>query len=152
MLSQPKLNFPEFQLKVKNTEKGWLIFDIIRKKYVTLTSEEWVRQHVIHYLIQVLRVNAALMKVEQQVRTGSVNSRFDIATYYSDASVQLIVECKASSVPLSEQTTAQVLRYSAPLAPTYIMITNGIQHHVATLKKDTNVYEWIGNFNDLQLI
>jgi len=152
MISQTKLQFPEFQLRVKNTEKGWLIFDIIRKKYITLTPEEWVRQHVIHYLIQVLNVSATLIQVEKRVLTGTVNSRFDIATYYPDSSVQLVVECKASTVPLTQETTDQVLRYSEPLAPDYIMITNGLHHHVACLSKRDSVYQWIENFKDFQLV
>ncbi len=152
MISQTKLQFPEFQLRVKNTEKGWLIFDIIRKKYVTLTPEEWVRQHVIHYLIQVLNVSATLIQVEKRVLTGTVNSRFDIATYYPDSSVQLVVECKATFVPLTPETAAQVLRYSEPLAPDYIMITNGLNHHVASLNKEASVYHWIENFSDFKLV
>ena len=152
MISQTKLQFPEFQLRVKNTEKGWLIFDIIRKKYVTLTPEEWVRQHVIHYLVQILKVSTALIQVEKRVLTGTVNSRFDIATYYPDSSVQLVVECKASTVPLTQETTDQVLRYSEPLAPDYIMITNGLHHHVACLNKRQSVYQWIENFKDFQLV
>jgi hypothetical protein len=152
MISQTKLQFPEFQLRVKNTEKGWLIFDIIRKKYITLTPEEWVRQHVIHYLVQILKVSTALIQVEKRVLTGTVNSRFDIATYYPDSSVQLVVECKASTVPLTQETTDQVLRYSEPLAPDYIMITNGLHHHVACLNKRQSVYQWIENFKDFQLV
>jgi len=74
MHSLPKLQFPPYSFKAKNTEKGWVIFDIIRKKFVLLQPEEWVRQHLIHFLIDQWNISQSLMKVEHKVTTGQFNS------------------------------------------------------------------------------
>lgn len=123
------LNLPSARFKVKNTENRTLIWDIIRKKYLPLTSEEWVRQHYVHYLIYHRGVRPQRLLLEKKVMTAMKASRFDIAIVNSDRSVSLIVECKASEIAINDDAIVQLLRYAYELKSRYLALTNGIQHY-----------------------
>ncbi len=122
------LSLPAFEYKVKKQEKGLYIYDIIRKKYVLLTPEEWVRQHFIHYLIRCKNYPPALIAVEKEIDLYGLKKRFDIICYDRQGMPYLIVECKAASVPLSQQVFDQVFGYNLTMAARYVAITNGIIH------------------------
>ena len=112
------LSLPPFDYKVKKQSGICLIFDIIRKKYVVLTPEEWVRQHVIHYLIGHKGYAPAAIAVERAVDLYGMSRRFDIVAFGKDGAPRLLIECKAPSVSLTRQV-------SAP----YVAVTNGILHY-----------------------
>jgi len=150
MHSLPSLQFPSYSFKAKNTEKGWVIFDIIRKKFVLLQPEEWVRQHLIHFLIDHWNISQSLMKVEHKVTTGQINSRFDLAVFKSDGYVHLLAECKAPSVALDQKVIHQSLRYCEVLQPDYLLITNGLTHKLAQLKREDKSYTWLSSINEFQ--
>lgn len=122
------LNLPSARFKVKNTENRTLIWDNIRKKYLPLTSEEWVRQHFVHYLISYCGVRPQSILLEKKVMTAMKASRFDIAVVNSDHSISLIVECKASEIAINDNAVAQLLRYAYELKSRYLALTNGMQH------------------------
>jgi len=88
------------------------IFDIIRKKFIVLTPEEWVRQHVIHYLINEKKHPQSLINVEKELTVNGTKKRYDIVTYRSDGSIYLMVECKAPKVKITQQTFDQIARYN----------------------------------------
>lgn len=127
-MEQTVLNLPPASLKVKNTENHWLIWDIIRKKYLPLTSEEWVRQHFVHYLINRKRVARSRILIERKVRTAQKRSRFDIAVIADSENFSIVVECKSSEIKLNEEAAYQMQRYAYELKPEFLVLTNGLQH------------------------
>lgn len=123
------LNLPpfEFQIKTQGTHK--YIFDKIRKKYVSLTPEEWVRQNFVRYLTQQKRYPPALMAVEMFFEHDSKKQhRSDIVVFSRKAQPVLIVECKAPHVKITTQTIEQIQRYNLKLRVKYLVVTNGLEH------------------------
>lgn len=137
------LNFPAAQFRVKNTEKGRLIFDEIRKKFVVLTPEEWVRQHVIKWLLQVKNIPASLINVEKQLIIAGTKKRYDLLVYNTQGNIALIVECKAPEVSIKQEVFDQIARYNLVLDATYLMVTNGLNHYYCNLDYDQQRYNFI---------
>lgn len=133
-----ELSLPSFDYKVEKRGGVLFIYDIIRKKYVTLTPEEWVRQHFINYLIRVKHYPPALIAVEKEIGLYGLKRRFDLVCYDREGKPYLIVECKAASVVLSQSVFDQVFGYNLIMAAPYVVVTNGIQHfcgHLDTKKQ-----------------
>ncbi|GHV63797.1 restriction endonuclease subunit R [Bacteroidia bacterium] len=130
------LSLPPFEYKVQKRNNIVFIYDIIRKKYIVLTPEEWVRQHVIHYLIDVKHYPAALIAVEREIELNGLKRRYDIVCYNKLANPVLIVECKAPSITLSQTTFDQAFEYNTILNAKYVLITNGIRHLCGTIGED----------------
>src|SRR5215510_4005408 len=114
---------PDFRIKKEN-DKDWL-FDPIRKKWLVLTPEEWVRQNFVQYLIQVKKYPAALIAQEKLIQVGELKKRFDILVYNDHHQPLMMVECKAPSVPLTETVLHQLLRYHIAVPTGLLVITNG---------------------------
>lgn len=142
------LNLPATQFRVKNTEKGRLIFDPIRKKFVVLTPEEWVRQHVVHWLLSQKRHPASLIAIEKQLQVANTQKRFDIVTYQRDAKIHTLIECKAPDVKIDQQVFDQIARYNLSLNAQYLMITNGIEHYFCIMNYDQQRYQFIPEIPD----
>jgi len=121
-----QLKFPEYKFQLQKTGHRTMIFDIIRKKFVTLTPEEWVRQHVIHYLVGEKKVPASLIGVESAIKLFNTKKRFDIAVFDRNGKPLLVVECKAPSVALTQDVLDQVVRYNMALKVNFLMLTNGL--------------------------
>lgn len=132
-----ELSLPAFEYKVKRQSGAVMIFDVIRKKYVILTPEEWVRQHVIHYLIEVKEVPAALIAVEREIELYGLRRRFDVVAFDRQGDPWLLVECKAPSVTLTRQVFDQAFRYNITLEAPYVAITNGIVHYCGKINPET---------------
>ncbi len=122
------LNFPEYPFRLIENEGKLSIFDQVRKKYVVLTPEEWVRQHVIQYLISEKNVPVSLIKVETEIQLYQTKKRFDIAVFDRNGLPLLLVECKAPSVPLTQAVLDQAVRYNITMKVGFLMLTNGLQH------------------------
>lgn len=128
-MSLPVLNFPLMDARFKKNEKGNLqIFDVIRKKFVDLTAEEWVRQHLVHFLIQEIQVPLAVIAVEKQFFLNNTKRRFDVLVYTTDLKPLVMVECKAPEVEINQFTVNQALRYNLELKVPYVLLSNGLQH------------------------
>ncbi len=125
---QVELNLPHFEIKTRISDGQRQVFDIIRKKYVILTPEEWVRQHFINYLITSKGYPAGLISVEMPVQINGMQQRADIVVHNKQGEPTLIVECKAPSVKLSNATYTQAARYNLMLRANMLVVTNGIQH------------------------
>ncbi|KAA6441511.1 type I restriction enzyme HsdR N-terminal domain-containing protein [Dyadobacter flavalbus] len=123
------LNLPSFAYKVKQVSGKPYIFDIIRRKFVSLTPEEWVRQHFIHLLITHYGYPKSLFAVETGLKYNSLAKRTDIVILSVDSLPFLLVECKAPSVPVNEAVLAQIGRYHFTLQPRFLAVTNGIDHY-----------------------
>ncbi len=124
-----ELNLPPFDYKVQKQQGQLFIYDIIRKRYVVLTPEEWVRQHMIHYLVGCKSYSPALIAVERKIDLYGLKRRFDIVCYDRETNPYLIIECKAPTVALSQIVFDQVFGYNLVLAARYVAVTNGIDHH-----------------------
>ncbi len=138
-----KLNFPLYSFRLKSSENKTLIFDIVRKKYVVLTPEEWVRQHTIHFLHFEKKHPLSLMGIEKQLTINSLKKRTDILVYNRDGELYLIVECKAPSVEISQQTFDQIARYNLALNAPLLMVTNGMSHYFCQMNHKKQGYDFL---------
>jgi len=138
-----KLNLPDFDLKIKSKENKYFILDIIRKKYVVLTPEEWVRQNFLHFLIDHKKYPVSLIAVEKQLKINNLSKRTDILIFDKNAQPDIIVECKAPSVRISQDTFDQIARYNLNLKAKYLIITNGLQHYFAKIDQKEKKYEFL---------
>ena len=140
-----KLNFPDYEFKIKNIDNKTYIFDIVRKKFFILNPEEWVRQHVICYLLE-KEVSMNHIGIEKKVIVNKMNKRFDIVVYNRDGSVKLLVECKAPSVKIDQAVFDQTLIYNKSLNSQFMMITNGLIHFFFKIDYKTKKYKFIKEF------
>ncbi|WP_339698558.1 type I restriction enzyme HsdR N-terminal domain-containing protein [uncultured Marixanthomonas sp.] len=135
-----QLNFPKYQFRFKSSENKTLIFDEIRKKFIILTPEEWVRQHVVRFLISEKKYSKSLINVEKQLKVKDTIKRYDVVVYNRDGSIFLIVECKAPSISITQQTFDQIARYNLVANATYLMVTNGLEHYYCQMDYENEKY------------
>jgi hypothetical protein len=127
-IHQP-LNFPSLSLTVEEDVHGDLsIYDSLRKKYLVLTPEEWVRQHMIHFLIQYHQYPKSLFSLEKGLKYNTMTKRFDVLVHDRVGEPFLLIECKAPNVNLSQKTMEQVCQYNSRIKAQYIGVSNGINH------------------------
>jgi len=138
-----KLNLPDFAFSLKKVYGQEKILDIIRKKYVVLTPEEWVRQNVIHYFKEYLGVPVTLMAVEKSFKIGNVSKRFDIAVYDPNGSPVMLTECKSPDVSISQKVFDQAARYNMRLHVHYLFITNGLSHYGGIVDYKNQAFNYI---------
>jgi hypothetical protein len=138
-----KINFPAYQFRFKSNENKTLIFDIVRKKFVVLSPEEWVRQHVLHLLTSELNYPISMINVEKQLQLHNTKKRYDIVVYNSDASIHLIVECKAPNVTIDQAVFDQIARYNFSLKSSYLMVTNGLEHFYCSIDYQMEQYNFL---------
>lgn len=143
-----ELNFPAYQFRFKSSENKTSIFDPIRKKFIILTPEEWVRQHTIQYLIQEKKYPLSLINVEKLIKINDMNKRYDILVYHPDGSINVIVECKAPKVQITQQVFDQIARYNLVAKADYLMITNGLQHYYCQMDYQKEAYDFLRNIPD----
>lgn len=120
-----KINYPDKKPPIKNQSGKESIFCFIRKRWVVLTPEEWVRQNFLLYLTETLHYPASLIAVEKQLMVADLKKRFDIVVYDKNAIPFMIIECKEMNVALAENTLQQVLRYNMKVQAKYVVVTNG---------------------------
>jgi len=126
-------DLPSYSFKVIDENGKKLIFDEIRKKFVSLTPEEWVRQHFIKYLIIEKKYPASLFTVESSLKLNKMNKRCDAIVYNSCGKPMLIVECKSPDVPLNQAVFDQIARYNMVYKVRYLIVTNGKNHFVCKI-------------------
>ena len=122
------LNFPKYEFSTKIKKNKPYIFDPIRKKWLVLTSEEWVRQHCIQYFIKTKNVPLGLIQVEKKLSVNLNPKRYDIVVYNRNKTIAVLVECKAPSIQLNQKTFDQIALYNSVLKSEYLMLTNGLNH------------------------
>ncbi|MDR1887190.1 MAG: type I restriction enzyme HsdR N-terminal domain-containing protein [Prevotellaceae bacterium] len=135
-----QLNLPPFEHRIKNSEKGKLIFDFVRNKYVALTPEEWVRQNFLQYLIQVKKMPKSLIRVEMSLELNGLAKRSDIVVHSRRGDPLLAVECKASEVKITQAVFEQLARYNLQLNVPYLVVTNGITHFCCKFSETEQQY------------
>ncbi|MBD0835328.1 type I restriction enzyme HsdR N-terminal domain-containing protein [Aestuariibaculum suncheonense] len=142
------LNFPKFSFRFKSSENKISIFDCIRKKFVVLQPEEWVRQHCLMYLMEVKGYPKSLINIEKELIVNDLKKRYDIVIFNPDGSIHLIVECKAPSVTINQQTFDQIAQYNQVLNATYLMVTNGLNHYYCQMDFVNERYDFLKDIPD----
>lgn len=135
-----KLNFPEYLFRFKNSENKVLIFDEIRKKFVVLTPEEWVRQHVVKFLLEEKKYPKSYINVEKNIKINGLTKRYDIVVFNPDGSIFLLVECKAQEVSITQNVFDQIARYNLKLNAQYLMVTNGLNNYFCQMDFENEKY------------
>lgn len=146
------LNLPKYQLNIKLENNKQVIFDIVRRKFIVLTPEEWVRQNFVHYLIHDKGFAMSLLSVEHSLKLNSMNRRADIVAFNRKAQPWLIVECKATSVQISQSVFDQIARYNITLRVPYLIVTNGLSHYCCHIDFENNSYSFLNeipNYSDI---
>ena len=138
-----QLHFPSYSFTLKNRENKPYILDTIRKKYVRLTPEEWVRQHVIMFLIETHKYPKSLLNVEKEFLVNGTKKRYDIVVYNKGGSIFLMIECKSYDIAITQQVFDQIARYNLELNATYLMVTNGLDHYYCQMDYDNEHYTFL---------
>lgn len=140
-----KLNLPEYAFRIHIENGKEMIFDPIRKKFVVLTPEEWVRQNFIQFLKKEKKYPESLMSVEKQIMVNGKQRRFDLLIYLRNGQPHLIAEFKAPSVKISQDTFDQVVRYNMALRVERVIVSNGLQHFACEINYTNNSYAFLQN-------
>lgn len=119
------INYPTPGFKIRKEGEKEFIFDPIRRKWILLTPEEWVRQNFIQYLLQEMKYPASLLAIEKEIQLGELKKRFDILVYDANHQPWMMIECKAMEIKLEEAVLQQILRYNISIPVRYLLITNG---------------------------
>ena len=138
-----QLNLPKYSFKIKNRENKFYIFDIIRKKYVVLTPEEWVRQHFVHYLITDKKYPKSIIAIEKQLKYNGLIKRTDILVFDKRGRPDIIVECKSPNIKISQNAFDQIARYNLNLNANFLVVTNGLQHFYCKLDHQNEQYVFL---------
>jgi hypothetical protein len=135
-----EVSFPEHRFKIKEENGREIIFDEVRKQWLLLTPEEWVRQNFLQYLIQAKRYPPSLIAIEREITLGDLKKRCDIVVY-KDAKPWMIVECKEMQVKLTEAVLRQILNYNITLQVQFLVVTNGKETYA--IKIEDKRFEWV---------
>ncbi len=148
-----KLNLPDMEARIRTAENGKQdIFDEIRKKFVRLTPEEWVRQHFLHLLVFHLGFPASLIAVEAGLKYNKMMKRFDILAYRADGRPCLVVECKSPEVEITQAVFDQVAMYNMTLTVDYLVVTNGKSHYACRVDHKNRTYTFLPDIPSYEIL
>lgn len=146
-----KLNLPQYDIKVKQESGKHYIFDAIRKKYLVLTPEEWVRQNFIQFLIHEKKYPSGLIQIEKGLKLNELQKRAD-ALVYKDAKPIVLIEFKAPNVEIKQEVFEQIARYNSHFKVPYLIVTNGLMHYCAKIDFVNNSFEFLEEIPAYNLI
>jgi len=147
-----KLNLPSYTFKLKNSENQRYIFDNLRKKFVVLTPEEWVRLHFVQYLIIEKKYPESLIGIEKQLIFNNRKKRTDVLIFNTNGNPDIIVECKAPSIKITQATFDQIARYNLKLKANYLIVTNGLQHFYCKMDFENETYIFLKDIPDYKAV
>ena len=145
-----ELNLPKYGIKIANENGHQTIFDVLRRKYVALTPEEWVRQHFVHYLIEHKGYPQSLMANEIQLALGNKKLRCDSVLYDRSLKPRMIIEYKAPTVNITQKVFDQITIYNMLLHVDYLVVSNGIKHYCCRMDYDNQKYLFLEDIPDYQ--
>ena len=145
-----RLNLPPYEIKITEKDGKRMIFDFLRRKYVALTPEEWVRQHFIHYLIEHKGYPKGLLGNEIELQIGDKRLRCDSILYNKETKPQMIIEYKAPTVPLQQKVFDQISAYNLLLRVDYLIISNGMEHYCCKMDYEHQKYLFIQDIPDYE--
>lgn len=140
------LNFPKYDFRYQKHQNKIRIYSPLRKKFIVLTPEEWVRQHCVCFLFKEKGISKSLMNEEKKVEINGMSKRYDIIVYEPHGSILLIVECKSPEVKINQDTFDQIARYNLSLNAKYLMLTNGLNHYFCQLDYENQTYIFLKEF------
>ncbi len=146
------LNLPPYQIKTRVSQGHTQIFDVLRRRYVALTPEEWVRQHFIHYLIEHKNYPSALLANEVTLRIGGKNIRADSILYNQFLQPKMIIEYKAPHIPITQKTFHQIATYNLKLHVDFLIVSNGIETYICKMDYEQISYQFLESVPDYQNI
>lgn len=138
-----QLEFPNYTFKIKNNGNGDYIFDEIRKKYIKLTKEEWVRQNCVKFLINEKNFPSVLINIEKTIKVNNLIKRYDIVVYKPDGGIKLLVECKSPEIKINQKTFDQIAIYNMNLKSELLMVTNGLRHYYCEINYNNKCYTFL---------
>ena len=138
-----QLEFPNYTFKIKNNGNGDYIFDEIRKKYIKLTKEEWVRQNCVKFLINEKNFPSVLINIEKTIKINKLSKRYDIVVYKPDGGIKLLVECKSPEIKINQKTFDQIAVYNMNLKSEQLMVTNGLEHYYCEINYENKCYTFL---------
>ena len=138
-----ELNIPTQDIDIKKIESKNYIFDLIRKKYLILTPEEWVRQNLVRYFIKDLNYPKGLIKTESSLKYNNLKKRSDILIFNNDMTHFLVVECKSYKLKLNKSHISQSAMYNKIYKSKYVMISNGLDHIVCKYDWNNDSFEFM---------
>jgi hypothetical protein len=147
-----RLNLPSYAIKIKETDGRQQIFDILRRRYVALTPEEWVRQHFVHFLIEHKGYPQGLLCNEKELRVGEKKLRCDTLLYNRALQPQMIIEYKAPDVEITQRVFDQITAYNFLLHVDYLIVSNGRNHYCCRMNYESRQYEFLKDIPDYHLI
>lgn len=137
------LNLPKYETKITIRDGKRVIFDVLRRRYVALTPEEWVRQHFIHYLIECKGYPIALMTNEVLLNLNGTKKRCDTVLYRRDLSSRMIIEYKAPHIEITQDVFNQISRYNLVLRVDYLIVSNGLKHYCCKMDYINQTYVFL---------
>ena len=148
-----RLNLPDFQIKLSGTTEKPLVWDVLRRRYVALTPEEWVRQHFVHYLTEHLGYPSSLLANEVSLQVGNGKKlRADTVLYDTELHPRMIIEYKAPDIPLTQKVFEQVGAYNLLLHVDYLVVSNGMQSYCCKMDYEHQKYLYLEEIPDYQNI
>lgn len=138
-----RLNLPDHGVKLRHDEDGDRVWDPLRRKWLVLTPEEWVRQHVLNHLVHDLGCPPSLISVEHTIALNGLTKRADIVVHGRHGRPVLLVECKAPHVRMDERVFEQAARYNLVFKVRHLLVTNGLAHYCCRLDLDTGAVEFL---------
>jgi hypothetical protein len=145
-----QLQFPTYSFRFKNSENKVAIFDEIRKKFIIISPEEWVRQHVVQFLLREKKYPKSHINVEKLIKINNLTKRYDIVVYKPDGDITILVECKAPEVKVTQSTFDQIARYNMTLKAEYLMVTNGLNHYFCKMDYENEKYDFLQELPEYQ--
>ena len=143
-----ELNLPKYEICVGRQKSKLTIFDFLRRRYVALTPEEWVRQHFVHFLVDHKGYPKGLLANEVELSVGDKSLRCDSILYNRELQPQMIIEYKAPHVKLSQKVFQQIATYNLLLHVDYLIVSNGIDHYCVKMDYDNQAYTFLDNIPD----
>lgn len=143
-----QLNLPTYDLRLRRTGNRDMIFDVLRRKYVALTPEEWVRQHFVHYLIEHKGYPTALLANEIELRIGEKHLRADTLLYNKELRPHMLIEYKSPTIALTQKVFDQISAYNLLLHADYLIVSNGMQHICCRMDYEQNTYHFLEEIPD----
>ena len=147
-----QLNLPPYQIRVREINGRKQIFDVLRRKYIALTPEEWVRQHFIHYLIEHKSYPATLLANEVPLQVGEKKVRADSVLYDNQLRPRMIIEYKAPTIPLTQKVFEQISVYNLLLHVDYLIVSNGLETYICKMDYKNQTYAFLETIPDYQNI
>jgi hypothetical protein len=145
------LNLPPYPIRIKEEENGTYIFDVIRKKFLLLTPEEWVRQHLVHFLVEEKKYPRTIIQLEGGLKLNNLQKRSDILIFNNIGQKIVLIECKAPSVKISQETFDQIARYNFVHQVKWLVVSNGLQHYCCEIDFQQQSYRFVEELPEYSL-